>query len=60
MDLNALGVEAMSKQEMRTTDGGFWTAILVGALVGLVVAELNDRDNSDFEEGRLAAKEFWS
>jgi len=52
LDLNALGVEEITKKEMVETDGGF---LLGGIALAAVVAIINDWDN--FERG-LSGKPY--
>ena len=59
LDLNAYGVQEMNKQEMVETDGGGLGLFFAGLVVGLILAELNDRNaGNDFREGFNAGREF--
>lgn len=53
LDLNALGVETMSMQEMKTTDGGIIAALAVGFLGALIYDICKDPKGSwdSFSEG---------
>ena len=56
-NLNACGVSEISQKEMVGINGG---NAIVGFLLGLLIAEILDRDASqDFEDGRQAARDFW-
>ena len=56
LDLNAYGVMEMNEAEMQSANGGF-LQLLAGLVVGVIVAELLDRNAArDFMDGWNAAK----
>lgn len=55
-NLENYGVLQLDTKEMREIEGGFWPAIIVGALIGaLLTQDLNDLAQA-FNDGRAAAK----
>lgn len=56
MNLEKLNLVELNAQEVQETEGGFWGAIIVGALVGAALTQDLDRLKSAFMEGYNAGK----
>lgn len=55
-NLENYGVLQLNTKEMKEIEGGFWPAIIVGALIGaLLTQDLGDLAQA-FNDGRAAAK----
>lgn len=57
-------MQEMSMSEMENVNGGiiwgYWAGKAADLVLGLMVAELFDKDAfEDFENGRIAARNFW-
>jgi len=56
MNLEKLNLVELNAQEVKETEGGFWGAIIVGALVGAALTQDLDSLKSAFMEGYNAGK----